>query len=421
MSSIGWIDFSSTDRERVNGVLALLSEAGTLDELGIGQLRDAFSDTLFPGFSTVQTRAKYFVTVPQIFADYWALTPKERRKRSLESYLKESEDHLAERLVSNHEDAQRVQGEPFPVGIIGKERVGKGGASRRPSSAYWTGLRKFGLIRTELSITEFCRSAGNQQTAGRLLCNDAEIGSSEDDDVMRLRRLVATVPRVNLNWHKDIRIELTPLEAELLYNKLRYAEALKHSVPAQLINANLFRDGTLLGAENFEVLSRALQMLPQVSEICRMTARNAARFSKAFLGAHLRFNYLIAMKLEQTERAEELSQEFDNWRTEAIDDGLFNAKAIDEWLSPSVALQVGVSANTRRFIQRWHESMSADNTPTELLDALVYEQARANKGSRSLLQRSLSADTGWLGIYTLQYRWPQARQILTDIRDGLAC
>lgn len=123
MSSIGWIDFSSTDRERVNGVLALLSEAGTLDELGIGQLRDAFSDTLFPGFSTVQTRAKYFVTVPQIFADYWALTPKERRKRSLESYLKESEDHLAERLVSNHEDAQRVQGEPFPVGIIGKERV----------------------------------------------------------------------------------------------------------------------------------------------------------------------------------------------------------------------------------------------------------------------------------------------------------
>ncbi|MGK8889132.1 DUF6361 family protein [Burkholderia gladioli] len=83
MSSIGWIDFSSTDRERVAGVLALLSEAGTLDELGIGQLRDAFADCLFPGFSTVQTRAKYFVTVPQIFDDYWALPPREQRRRTL--------------------------------------------------------------------------------------------------------------------------------------------------------------------------------------------------------------------------------------------------------------------------------------------------------------------------------------------------
>lgn len=421
MSSVGWIDFSSTDRERVNGVLALLSEAGTLDELGIGQLRDAFSDSLFPGFSTVQTRAKYFVTVPQIFADYWVLTPKERRRRSLESYLKESEDHLAERLVHNHETDQREQGEPFPVGIIGRERVGKGGASRRPSSAYWTGLRKFSLVDTELSIAEFCRSASEQQTADRLLRDDAEIDRGEDDDVMKRRRLVATVPRRSHDWHEDIRIALTRPEAELLYSKLRYVEALKHSVPAQLINTDLFRDGTLLAAENFEALSHALQTLPQVSEICRATARNAARFSKAFLGAHLRFNYLIATKLEQTERAEELSREFDDWRAEVIDDDLFNAKAIDEWLSPSIALQVGVSTNTRRFIRRWHESMSADNTPTQQLDALVREQANANKGNHSLLQRSLPADTGWVGIYTLQYRWPQARQILTDIREGLAC
>lgn len=421
MSSVGWIDFSSTDRERVNGVLALLSEAGTLDELGIGQLRDAFSDSLFPGFSTVQTRAKYFVTVPQIFADYWALTPKERRHRSLESYLKESEDHLAERLVHNHETDQREQGEPFPVGIIGRERVGKGGASRRPSSAYWTGLRRFGLVNTDLSIAEFCRSASEPQTGNRLLLDDDEIGSDEDNDVTKRRRLVSTVPRLRRDWHEDIRIGLTRPEAELLYNKLRYVEALKHSVPAQLINTDLFRDGTLLGVENFEALSHALQSLPQVSEICRTTARNAARFSKAFLGAHLRFNFLIATKLEQTERADELSQEFDDWRVEAIDDDLFNAKAVDEWLTPSIALQVGVSANTRRFIRHWHECMSADNTPTERLDALVQEQADANKGTRSLLQRSLPADTGWVGIYTLQYRWPQARQILTDIREGLAC
>ena len=55
MSAIGWVDFSSDDRQRVQQVLALLKETGTLDELGVGQVRDAFSDVLFPGFSTIQT------------------------------------------------------------------------------------------------------------------------------------------------------------------------------------------------------------------------------------------------------------------------------------------------------------------------------------------------------------------------------
>lgn len=41
-------------------VLAMLQEPGTLDELGIGQIRDAFSDLLFRGFLTIQTRAKFW-------------------------------------------------------------------------------------------------------------------------------------------------------------------------------------------------------------------------------------------------------------------------------------------------------------------------------------------------------------------------
>lgn len=77
-SLIGWIDFSSTERERVSQVLSMLQEKGTLDELGIGQIRDAFADQLFPGFSTIQTRAKYFVTIPYIFHDYRKLEPHER-------------------------------------------------------------------------------------------------------------------------------------------------------------------------------------------------------------------------------------------------------------------------------------------------------------------------------------------------------
>ena len=45
---LGWIDFSKSERNKVLSVLDLLSEAGTLDELGIAPVRDGFSSIFFP-------------------------------------------------------------------------------------------------------------------------------------------------------------------------------------------------------------------------------------------------------------------------------------------------------------------------------------------------------------------------------------
>ena len=108
MSSIGWVDFSSTDREKVSQVLAMLQEPGTLDELGIGQIRDAFADLLFPGFSTIQTRAKYFITVPRIIRDYMELDARIQRRTSLRDYLESRENEVARLLVERHVQLRAV-------------------------------------------------------------------------------------------------------------------------------------------------------------------------------------------------------------------------------------------------------------------------------------------------------------------------
>ena len=50
-------------REIVN----LFRERESRDELGIGQVRDAMSDSLWPGTSTLFTRARYFVFIPWCF------------------------------------------------------------------------------------------------------------------------------------------------------------------------------------------------------------------------------------------------------------------------------------------------------------------------------------------------------------------
>ena len=63
--NLGWVDYSKKDRDKVNTLLDMLREQGTLDELGTAPIRDYFSDVFFPGTSTIQTRAKYFLLVPE--------------------------------------------------------------------------------------------------------------------------------------------------------------------------------------------------------------------------------------------------------------------------------------------------------------------------------------------------------------------
>ena len=64
---IGWIDYSKKEGNKIVSILRLLGTQGTIDEIGIGSVRDAFSDLLFPGISVLQTRAKYFVLIPYLF------------------------------------------------------------------------------------------------------------------------------------------------------------------------------------------------------------------------------------------------------------------------------------------------------------------------------------------------------------------
>ena len=66
-SSLTWIDHDAAARERSLRILALFQEKESRDELGLGGIRDAFADRLFPGTSTIQTRLRYMLFVPWIY------------------------------------------------------------------------------------------------------------------------------------------------------------------------------------------------------------------------------------------------------------------------------------------------------------------------------------------------------------------
>src|SRR5439155_26616412 len=67
MSSLAWLDFSESDRQKALDVIDMFREKGTVDELGLGTVRDALADLLFPGRSTIMTRARYCLFIPWVY------------------------------------------------------------------------------------------------------------------------------------------------------------------------------------------------------------------------------------------------------------------------------------------------------------------------------------------------------------------
>ena len=145
---LGWIDFSKSERNKVLSVLDLLMEAGTLDELGIAPIRDGFANLFFPGTSTIQTRAKYFLIVPYALKDLEY--SKETNPSRCLKIFDEVERQCGEQLISSGEDTE---------GIVGSRSLGQNRwVKRTPADIYWAGLRSYGIFRGNLSLSEYIRA-----------------------------------------------------------------------------------------------------------------------------------------------------------------------------------------------------------------------------------------------------------------------
>lgn len=419
MSELGWIDFSPDDRNKVSTILSMMAEKGTLDELGIGRIRDAYSDALFPGISTIQTRAKYFIIIPRIFRDYQELTSaKKRRYKDLQSYLKERENEVAKVLATVHSEDV--------TGIIGRTRIDTGGVDRRPSVIYWNGLRKFGIVKTELSFSDFCRDLECSDTASENKLVENEDGA-DDNHVLKTRGVVS-LPGGHSNdsndWfsEKKLSIYLSLEEANFLKEIFSNKEAIANSVLAQLFKNNLVNKALSdIGNEkvaDFDVLTDLLTTNSKVSEQCKKTIILANEFSLAMEGPHIRFNFLLARNNKNELKVEEYDQAFKDWKEDVTQKKLFKAGCAERWLSGydhSFARLGNSKAGT--FVKKVCELMQS-NGSVEQLDKLIEKRALDNKPGNSLLLKKVEIKE-WIGIQRLNYRWGTAKNILQDIQDGL--
>lgn len=417
MSELGWVDFSPNERNKVKTLLAMLNEPGVLDELGIGQIRDAFADLLFPGISTIQTRAKYFIIIPRILRQYQALSHSEKQKyKSPEKYLIGIEDQLAIKLVAAHDR--------YEYGIIGRTKINSGGVERRPSTVYWNGLRTFAIVNTALSLPEFTNQLATKDfLTTDYLSNHNEDG--DDSDTVKSNKDIH-LPDNQKDWKDKLSINLSRKEAVFLKDKFTNTLGVQYSIPAQLFKADLaqqaleisFTNSTNNLTQPIDVLAEILLKNDKVDEICKGRVRLANEFSLAMLGPHLRYNILLAKNAGFDNKINEYNDQYKEWFEKVSSLDTFRKGCEEEWLGlVTSARGIAVNRSTKSFVEDWCQAIQAGKSENDL-DAIVSKQAKNNKKNRSLLVKGIDKEQ-WIGLPRLDYRWGTAKNILKDIMDGL--
>ena len=367
-------------------LLNMFSEQESRDELGIGQVRDAFGDMLFPGTSTLHTRARYLLIVP------WCI---QRAARRTDRDQAVELDRVERSVISSFSAANATDG------LIG--RRASTGVKTLPSTIYASALRRYAIDNgSELAI----------------ITVDPE---AEELTELRVGRWPATMPQPPAGFPEVVGtgLDLSSQEASWL------RERIVTSTPGSLL-AHLLRTGNRPEADASRPwLASAAASAP---DKVRTDLEYARRFSSCLHGAALLYNLLVA---EQYTKAGHNRVEPPDYR-EQLAEWAERMATVEPWdrsdmwsrlitINPRIAMNM----QARLFIEAWLNLVlagRASGAPDDgELRELVARREKTVKKTQSRLvnEKLLRGWTGASGNRQMVYRWPQVQRMLTDIHDGM--
>jgi len=376
-------------------LLGLFAETESRDELGIGQVRDAFSDLLFPGTSTLHTRARYLLIVPWCY--------QEAEQRGLRgAALTARVEHNERRVIASLKGSGQVDG------LIG--RVAGVAVKTLPSAIYWSALAQYRIrMSDDPGAARSLHVAEADELADRIIGDWAP-----------------TLPLAPDSFPGVVNdgLELSSDEAAFLREKMRLG------AEGSLLVHFLDEDRCPHSDSQAPWLDPAASHAPQEPAA---DLRHAERFSIAIHGAALLYNFLLAQRYQQAgytrveTPVERFRDRLKDWsqRVEAL--GPWSSwNRADMWVrviarNPRIAHNLRV----RAFIDEWLDAVVEGRASSVLedrtLQALVRHRERSVKRTQSRFtnDKLLRTWSGGSGNRQLSFRWTQVRRLLIDVHEGL--
>lgn len=388
-------------------IVNLFREKGTLDELGIGTIRDTLAEHFFPGINTIQTRARYFLFVPWI---YEALEAQRTSTGQISRKAREQQAQLVEALKKGGVGASS--------GLIG---IDAGiNIQRTPSAIYWGGLGRWGIRTLNGSMDDYHGSL------------DAHYREERQARIADGGELVNEARR---NWHPS----LPPAPADLMESTTFALSAAEADFLLERIRQNTA--GSLLAAvtgyspRRIKAAGYAWD-LPGVADLDPVLSadlRHARNFSKLLEGAHLLYHLMLSEAVAERTRpdapkwVEQYAKQLAQWADE-VQGQLEELRVWDraEFRFRMSAINPRIHSRVWRFVLRWMDEAVADPRAirtNELARDLVRGREHETKTSLARLANPKALeryDGGPGGNFRLSFRWTGVKQIVGDILEGAA-
>lgn len=436
---LGWVSFSRSDTNKMLGLLDALRTPGAVDEIGIGIIRDGFADLFFPGTSTVQTRAKYFILVPFLLKEqcedkvYSADAIKSEQINCAQYMLKNSKNKIFETSEDNFEDeggiiGSRIMSEQWLKKDVEYKRTHW--LARTPAEIYWSGLREYKIFngnlinRDNLSFPGYLSEAVDikkelDENKKQEKANNRR--KHKDDSENKIRSLWDFNYKTNNSSRKienvyyadwcsnNLRIELSRKESEYLYYKI--TDSKSKSLLVYILEKNidiLDANGNFL---SFEELSKKCSNWPYNNGLLEL----ANNFNELVYRLKLRYN------IELFKDNKDVIWPKNEWDTIKSTPLLITKEQIEEIFK---LLKIGNKYNyLKEFLIN---SLTLLNIPSEknmeeLANILMEHEIRIKKGT--LRSKLFNKDTeppangSLIGGGRLDYRFHSAARIIYDIRN----
>lgn len=296
---IGFVNFNTEEKKRVAKMMQLLQESEAIEELGIGRVRDYFSNTLFPGTSTLQHHAKYLVVLPSLY--YYAAF-KNRRFQNLaevRSFIIEAEVQITRQMAK------------WEKGKINTKETGITGINTLqdalndyhryvkydPAYIYGSGLAKYGIIPDtgiERLILELNRKHFENPHSNGILKN---IELTEDADELSGERQLIKTCGETYDFFNGNSMELSLSEKEASFLKDRIHANCEGTLLDYLIGSRFeLREG--IGY--FEIEDILEDLNPEMRDIYK----KSVLFSKLIHLVDWRYNYCYYASFGKTDDAQ---------------------------------------------------------------------------------------------------------------------
>ena len=400
---LGWVDYSREERETIKELLKVLGESGSLDELGVGIVRDSISDLLYPGTSVLHTRAKYYILIPELFKK--AMKSGLTTSSEVRNLINTDQDRIARALRRAIDEETGTKA----AGIIGGRS--DRGVKMKPTRIYWNSLRTTEILcNSDMSFDDACSAVAgyNRKTQNIVIKYESEDDGGDADDVGAGNFALFTAPckeRIE-DYLENPTLHLRKDEADYLRTQFLHVPVMKNTLMEYCLKTKTSYQGV------------ALDDIPTegMPEVLAHNLELATEFANFIYGAYIVYNLLFIENGGEYATAEEksrLENKYRDWKKKSP--GLPHRDEILKF----VRNHEHYKAALRDFLIRF-ESAVKNNTTDSCSDEekrIIKQREQACKSVKA----KIGKDYPYQEIQSspMNYRHGTGQTIISDILKGM--